>query len=134
MMRLKTRLGAFLISAALAVGAALAQDAQTCAPPGDQSLPKPRRIRVGGEGMQRQLVYRVKPKYPEEARKAHIKGTVRLRIVIGEDGNVKEVQSIEGEPVLVKAASEAVRQWRYRPTTLNGSPVEVDTRVGVNFH
>ena len=98
-----------------------------------QTAPKPKRIRVGGEVMQRGLVYKVTPKYPDEAKKAHLEGTVRLRIFIGEDGNVKEAQTIEGNSVLAEAAIAAVQQFRYKPTTLNGDPVEVETEVDVTF-
>lgn len=100
----------------------------------DQSVNPPRRIRVGGEVELRMLVHRVKPKYPESAKKAGIKGTVRLQIIVDRDGRVIEVKPLEGDPELAQAASDAVRQWRFKPVTLNGVPVQVDTRVELTFH
>jgi periplasmic protein TonB len=80
------------------------------------------------------LVHKVMPKYPESARKAGIKGTVRLQIIVDRDGSVIEVKPLEGDPELAQAAGDAVRQWRYKPVKLNGVPVQVDTRVGLTFH
>jgi protein TonB len=56
-----------------------------------------------------------------------------LRAIIGKDGSVAELQVVSGHPLLVKAAVDAVRQWRYKPTLLNGEPVEVDTTITVSF-
>ena len=61
------------------------------------------------------------------------KGTVTLNATIGADGNIKKVKVVSGHPMLTNAAVEAVKQWRYRPTLLNGQPVETDTQVLVNF-
>jgi TonB family protein len=84
--------------------------------------------------MQRMLVHEVKPKYPESAKKAGIKGTVRLQIIVDRDGRVIEVKPLEGDPGLAQAAGDAVRHWRYKPVRLNGVPVQVDTRVELKFH
>jgi protein TonB len=87
-----------------------------------------------GEGvMEAILVHRVQPEYPAIARAAHISGRVQLRAIIGKDGAVRELQVISGNPLLVQAASAAVLQWRYRPTLLNGEPVEVETYITANF-
>jgi len=75
----------------------------------------------------------VKPVYPHAALIAHIQGDVVLRAVIAKDGSVKEVSLVRGHHVLVQSAIEAVRQRRYRPPTLNGAPVEVETEVTVSF-
>jgi len=91
------------------------------------------RIRMGGNVMAAQLVNRVQPVYPEEALAKRLAGTVRLHIITGADGAVKIVELMSGDPILAKAAMEAVRQWRYRPTLLNGKPVEVDSTVDVVF-
>jgi periplasmic protein TonB len=80
------------------------------------------------------LVHMVKPKYPKSAKKAGIKGTVRLHIIVDQDGHVIEVKPLEGDPQLAQAASDAVRQWRYKPLTLNQVPVQVDTQIEVEFH
>ena len=84
--------------------------------------------------MQSKLVKQVAPKYPKEAKKKHIEGVVRLNIVIDHDGKVIETNLRSGDPVLANAAVEAVREWRYKPTLLNGKPIEVQTEVDVNFH
>jgi len=93
----------------------------------------PKRIRVGGLVMSSRLDHRVTPTYPAEAERAGIQGTVRLEVVIGNDGTIKGLKLLSGHPVLAKAAMEAVSKWRYQPTVLNGIPVEVVTEVDVNF-
>ncbi|HJY87376.1 MAG TPA: TonB family protein [Candidatus Acidoferrales bacterium] len=101
------------------------------APPPPRETPK--RIRVGGQVQAAQLVNKVQPLYPALAKQARIQGTVRLQAVIAKDGSVVELQVISGHPLLVQAALDAVRQWRYRPTLLNGEPVEVVTTIDVVF-
>jgi protein TonB len=64
---------------------------------------------------------------------ARISGTVRLHAIIGKDGSVTQLEVINGHPLLVQSALDAVRQWRYRPTLLNSEPVEVDTTIDVIF-
>ena len=91
------------------------------------------RIRVGGNVQSTNLITKIPPMYPPEAKRDRVQGRVRLNVLIGEDGSVKDVVLIEGEPVLADAAIPAVRQWIYNPTLLNGQPVEVVTQVDVNF-
>jgi len=79
------------------------------------------------------LIHRVNPEYPTLARQARIQGTVVLRAVIDREGRIKDLQVLSGHPMLVKAAIDAVSQWRYRPHYLNEQPVEVETQVTVNF-
>jgi protein TonB len=67
------------------------------------------------------------------ARQTRISGTVRLHAIISKSGGVQQLEVISGHPLLVQAALDAVKQWRYRPTTLNGEPVEVDTTIDVIF-
>jgi protein TonB len=83
--------------------------------------------------MQGYLVHRVEPIYPPLARAARIQGQVRLQAIINRDGRIENLQALSGHPMLVQAALDAVRQWRYRPYILNGDPVEVETQVTVNF-
>ena len=71
--------------------------------------------------------------YPAVARAARIQGTVVLSAVIAKDGTVENLSLLSGHPLLVPAAMDAVKQWRYRPYTLNGQPVEVMTQIHVNF-
>jgi periplasmic protein TonB len=80
------------------------------------------------------LTHRVEPIYPMFAKQQHREGTVELRAIISTDGTVKDVQVLSGDPVLARAAQEAVAQWRFRPTMLNGVAVEVISFFTVNFH
>ena len=70
---------------------------------------------------------------PESASQAGVKGPVKLLATIGKDGKVKSVEVISGHPLLRDAAADAVRQWIYTPTLLNGSPVETQTEILVDF-
>ena len=91
------------------------------------------RVRQGGAVTAKSLVSRFEFVYPAEARKRHVSGTVRMHAVIGTDGSIQTLEAVSGDPLLVQAALDAVRHWRYRPTTLNGEPVEVDTTIDVIF-
>ena len=93
----------------------------------------PQRVRVGGNVQQAKMVRMIQPTYPAIAKQAHIQGSVILHAIIAKDGTVQELQLMSGPPLLVKAAMDAVRQWRYQPTLLNGDPVEVDTTISVIF-
>jgi TonB family protein len=73
------------------------------------------------------------PVYPPIAKQAHISGTIVLHCIIGKDGSVQQLEFVSGPPLLMKSAMDAVRQWTYQPTSLNGKPVEVDTTVSVVF-
>lgn len=78
-------------------------------------------------------IHRVEPRYPALARQIRLAGTVQLRAIIGIDGAVRKLEVESGHPLLAKAALDAVHQWRYRPTRLNGEPVEVETTITVIF-
>jgi periplasmic protein TonB len=93
----------------------------------------PQRIRVGGNVQQAAIVHQVQPVYPQIAKTAHIQGTVILHAIIAKGGTVEELQYVSGPPLLMRAAMDAVKQWRYKPTLLNGEPVEVDTTISVIF-
>jgi len=98
------------------------------------STPKPpARLFVGGDVQSALLLHEVAPKYPRLASAAHITGTVRLKAIIGCDGRVKDLALISGPPLLAQAAEEAVSQWVYKPTLLNGVPYEVATDISVTF-
>jgi len=105
--------------------------AGTAPPPPPKTAPK--RITVGGNVQQARIVNRVQPLYPPLARQTRISGTVKLHAIIGKDGTVQQLQVLNGHPLLVQSALDAVRQWRYQPTLLNGDPVEVDTEIDVIF-
>jgi protein TonB len=93
----------------------------------------PTRVRVGGSVQQAMLINQIRPVYPPLARQARIQGTVRLQAIIDKSGNVVQLEILQGHPLLVQSALDAVRQWRYKPTLLNGEPVEVVTTVDVIF-
>jgi len=102
-------------------------------PPQSFNTVPPQRIRVGGIVSAARLVYQPKPEYPTLARMARIEGDVEFEAVISKAGTIEELKVLKGHALLVKAALEAVRQWRYQPTLLNGEPVEVLTEITVNF-
>jgi TonB family protein len=79
------------------------------------------------------LIHRVEPKYPPDARAQHIEGAVVLDVQIGEEGKVQDIAIVEGNSELAEAAVEAVRQWKYRPYSVNGHPVEMQARITVRF-
>jgi len=93
----------------------------------------PVRIKQGGNVVAASQIVKTNPVYPTLAKQARIQGAVVLHAIIDKDGNVSELQVISGHPLLVQAAIDAVKQWRYKPTLLNGDPVEVDTTITVNF-
>lgn len=110
-------------------------------PPGGAPLPLPAMpprimrapVRVGGSLQASRLLVRVEPRYPEPAKRARIQGLVLLRVRINEQGKVVEIHVVRGHPLLRHAAIDAVKQWKYRPTVLNGEPVAVFATVTVNF-
>jgi protein TonB len=71
--------------------------------------------------------------YPLQAQQAHVEGTVVLSAVIGKDGSVQSAKVVSGPPLLTQAAVDAVKRWRYKPYSLNGEPVEVETEIKVKF-
>jgi len=79
------------------------------------------------------LIRRVPPVYPPLARMARIQGSVVVAATISKAGTMEHVQAIAGHPMLIPAAVDAVRQWRYKPYILNGDPIEVETQITVNF-
>jgi protein TonB len=103
-------------------------------PPKVEAKPvTPQRIRVGGNVQAALAIRAPRPAYPPLAKQARIQGVVKLNAVIGKDGAIQDLKAVSGHPLLVPAALEAVRQWLYKPTLLNGEPVEVVTVIDVNF-
>jgi protein TonB len=90
-------------------------------------------IRVGGNVQQARLIHHVKPVYPPLAIPARVQGMVRLEALISKDGTIQNLHVLSGHPLLIPSAMDAVRQWRYQPTLLNGEPVEVVTTIDVVF-
>jgi protein TonB len=93
----------------------------------------PARIKQGGQVTAAMQLVKTSPVYPALARQARIQGNVVLHAIIDKDGKVAQLEVVSGHPLLVQAALDAVKQWRYKPTTLNGDPVEVDTTITVTF-
>jgi periplasmic protein TonB len=103
----------------------------TAPPPPPKAAPA--RIKVGGQVQAANLLHQVLPTYPAIAKTAHVSGTVRLHAVIAKDGSIQELQYVSGPALLMRAAMDAVHEWKYKPTQLNGEPVEVDTTIDVVF-
>ena len=91
-------------------------------------------IRVGSMVQESKLIHRVEPVYPEQAKSIGLQGIVKLKITVNEEGFVYELEVEQGHPILVEAAIEAVKQWQYSPTLLNGEPVSAQTTVTVVFN
>jgi protein TonB len=105
-------------------------------PPPPVTVVKPKNtepLRVGGNVIAANLIKKVTPAYPPLAKQARIQGTVRFNAVIGKDGAIQNLTLVSGHPLLVPSATEAVKQWIYKPTLLNGEPVDVITQIDVNF-
>jgi protein TonB len=97
-------------------------------------VPTPvKRMRIASRVAEANLIHDVPPQYPAEAGRARIEGTVVLMALIGTDGSVKDVRVESGLPILAQAAIDAVKQWRYKPYMIGGEPVEVDSRITINF-
>jgi len=116
---------------------ALSQAPPPPPPPPSVALPPPpaapRQIEVGGDVQTAMIVHQTAPVYPSLAVQGHIRGSVKLSALIGTDGKIKNLAAVSGHPLLVEAALNAVRQWIYRPTVLDGVPVEVKTEIIVRF-
>lgn len=116
-MRLKGTLGALLLAGTIATA---------------QTLPV-NRTRVSANAMAGQLLTKIAPVYPAEARSARIEGVVVLQAIIGTDGTVRHLDVVSGNRDLCKSALDAVGQWTYKPFLLNGVAVEADTTISVRF-
>jgi protein TonB len=92
-----------------------------------------KREKVSAGVEEAQLVSRIEPRYPFLAVQTRTQGTVVLHAIISREGRIEALEMVSGHPLLVQAAVDAVRQWRYRPTFLNGEPVEVETSITVTF-
>ena len=109
------------------------QRAKTASSTDQAAEPRQRTIRVGGNVAAANLIHQETPKYPEDAKENHIQGTVLMHAIIAKDGSIRVLDLNEGVCPLVDSAMEAVKKWRYKPTLLNGEPVEVDTTISVIY-
>ena len=103
------------------------------APPAPKEIKSRAPVRLGGRVRAPRQIQRVEPKYPPLARQTHISGTVTIDAVLDESGNVVEMKVVSGHPLLLQAALDAVRQWKYEPTYLNDVPVAVQMNITVTF-
>jgi periplasmic protein TonB len=99
------------------------------------ALPKPTlsTVKISQGVSQGLLIKRVQPRYPQNALAMRVQGSVLLQATINKEGNISNLKTISGDAVLARAASEAVKQWRYKPYYLNGEPVDIETQITVNF-
>lgn len=103
------------------------------APTTAAAQPAPQSMRISQGVAQGLLMKRVPPTYPPSARQARIEGSVEVLASIGKDGSITGVQVLSGPPILARAATDAVKQWKYKPYLLDGQPVEIQTQITVNF-
>jgi TonB family protein len=109
-------------------------DDQSSTPPAGARVWRRDPIKVGGNVQETKLVRKVDPVYPELALKARVQGRILLTITVDEEGYVSDVQVVSGHPLLSEAAVNAVKQWKYSPTLLNGEPVPVMATVTIVFN
>jgi periplasmic protein TonB len=103
-------------------------------PPPEPAKPKPIERRHTSELIQSALlIHRVQPIYPVLPRQMHLAGRVELHAIISVDGSIQSLEVLSGDPLFIHSALDAVREWRYRPTILNGQAVEVDTHITVVY-
>ncbi|MGD1095138.1 MAG: TonB family protein [Bryobacteraceae bacterium] len=100
-------------------------------PPPQPAASQP--LRVGGNIQEAKLIKKVTPIYPQAAKLARIQGTVRFEATISKTGTIRDLRVVNGPMLLIPAATEAVKQWIYRPTLLNGEPTELVTQIDVTF-
>lgn len=99
-----------------------------------QDNPPQKHLRVSSGVAETLIKHKVTPKYPREAREQGIQGDVLLQGTIDTNGNLVDLKVLQGDPILVKAAVDAVKKWKYRPFILKGEPVDVDTTIKIQFH
>lgn len=126
------KISAFALVLAMYLNTAAGQ--QTAAPSQTPTANHPRKLRISSGLAETNLIHKVQPVYPPEAKANNVKGEVVLQCLIGKDGSVTNLKVVSGHPWLAQSALDAVRQWKYRPFLLNGEPVEIETSVKVRFH
>lgn len=113
------------------VGGVVGSIISSSAPP--PKVATPQKLRVSQGVAEGNLLRKIEPQYPQMAKVAHIQGDVILAATISKSGTIENLHQVSGHPILVQAAMEAVKQWRYKPYLLNGEPVEVETTIKVSF-
>jgi protein TonB len=95
--------------------------------------PPPPAVRIGGRVEPARVLKQSKPPYPHLAKQSRVQGVVIVEVTVGEAGQIEDVAVIEGHPLLIDAAVESVRHWKYQPATLNGAPIQSKFRIRFNF-
>jgi len=93
----------------------------------------PAHIKIPDDVIAASIISKVKPVYPAKARAANLHGDVVLHATIDAEGKISNIQVLSGEESLAQAATEAVKQWRYKPILWEGQPTEVDTMITISF-
>lgn len=114
------------------VGCIPIADSRPQPPPRDVTPPTPHRLLVT-HLEPAMLLHRVEPIYPPLPKQMHREGQVELRAIIATDGSIQSLQVVSGDPLFLRSATDAVSQWRYRATVLNGQPVEIETYITVIY-
>ncbi len=104
----------------------------SAAPP--PKVATPQKLRISSGVADGNKIHDVQPTYPQMARIAHIQGDVLLQATISKAGVIENLHALSGHPILIQAAMDAVKQWKYKPYILNGEAVEVETQIKVQFH
>jgi protein TonB len=115
------------------IGSLLINPSAPPPPTAVRTTPRPQLYRQGGDVTAARAVFQPRPVYPRLAIMAHVQGTVVLQAILGNDGTVQDLKVLSGPPLLISAALDAVRTWRYQPTLLNSEPVDVLTEIDVKF-
>jgi protein TonB len=115
------------------IGGILGQMGHVIPPPPPKPVTHRGPYRVGGKVREPRIIRQVQPMYPILAREAQVQGDVVIDSVIDAAGNVTEMKLVSGHPLLVQAAFDAVEQWKYQPTLLNGTPVAIEMQITVHF-
>lgn len=102
-------------------------------PPQAEQAPKPMRLRISSGVANKNKIKDKAPRYPDEARQERLQGDVLFQVTIDTNGNLVKIKVISGDSILVEAALDAVKQWKYKPYILNGNPVEVETTIKIQF-
>lgn len=124
--------GGFILLGFLALACAQSPPAPSAAP---TVAPSPtHRLKVSEMNTSQLVLEKVPPKYPDASLRAGTEGAVVLEVGIDALGVVQDVTVISGDPILAKAATDAVAQWKYKPYLLDGSAIDIETQVTVNFH
>jgi periplasmic protein TonB len=113
-------------------GGAIGGLISSTAPP--PKVAAPQKLRISSGVAEGNVINKVEPPYPQMAKIAHVQGDVVLQATISKGGIIENLRAVSGHPILIQAAMDAVRQWRYKPYLLNGEPVEVETTITVKFH